>query len=86
MEDRYDCLEEGRGEGGGRGFMDISSNDQGVDEMNRLSVLEPTASDYNVARNYLDWLTILPWGIFSTDSFNLRRAKKVRVGSGVMCV
>ena len=35
------------------------------DEMEKLSVLEVQSSEYAVCRNYLDWLTIFPWGIVS---------------------
>lgn len=31
-------------------------------ELNRLEFLEPQSSEFQVARNYLDWLTVLPWG------------------------
>lgn len=33
--------------------------------------------EYNVARNYLDWLTMLPWGKFSHDNFDLIRARQI---------
>lgn len=52
------------------------------DEMEKLSVLEVQSAEYSVCRNYLDWLTIVPWGIFSggigTDKgHNLKFAHKV---------
>ena len=47
------------------------------DEMEKLRLLEPASAEYNVTRNYLDWLTILPWGKQSRDSYDLRRARKV---------
>ena len=31
----------------------------------------------SVSRNYLDWLTSLPWGIFSEENFDLKRAKEI---------
>ena len=34
------------------------------DEMEKLSVLEVQSAEYAVCRNYLDWLTIIPWGIY----------------------
>jgi len=30
-----------------------------------------------VTRTYLDWLTILPWGIYSKDFFNIQRAARI---------
>lgn len=46
-------------------------------EMEKLQSLEPTSSEYGVCRNYLDWLTILPWGIFTEELHDLKRAKEV---------
>lgn len=35
------------------------------EERDKLSVLEVQSAEYAVCRNYLDWLTIVPWGMFS---------------------
>ena len=47
------------------------------EEMGKLEILEPLAPEYTVTRNYLDWLTILPWGQQSQDNYDLKRAKEV---------
>lgn len=47
------------------------------DEMEKLGSLEPSSSEYSVTRNYLDWLTELPWGVYSEDSLDIARAEKV---------
>ncbi len=47
------------------------------DELEKLQLIEPSSPEYNVSRNYLDWLTILPWAKFSKDSYKLDRARKV---------
>jgi len=47
------------------------------DEMEKLSVLEPQSAEYAVSRGYLDWLTIIPWGIFSKEHDNLREAEEI---------
>ncbi len=47
------------------------------DEMEKLQLIEPASPEYNVSRNYLDWLTILPWGVFSKDSYNIARARRI---------
>ncbi len=47
------------------------------DEMQKLQILEPASPEYSVTHNYLDWLTILPWGKQSKDSFDLDRARKI---------
>lgn len=47
------------------------------EEMDKLSGLEPQSAEYAVCRGYLDWLTIVPWGIVSVESHDLPTAKKV---------
>lgn len=38
------------------------------DELSKLSTLEPSGSEFNVTRTYLEWLTQLPWGAQSSLS------------------
>src|SRR5690606_30422122 len=45
------------------------------DEMAKLKMLEPSGAEYAQTRNYLDWLTILPWGIQSTHEVDLESAR-----------
>ncbi len=47
------------------------------EEMQKLSVLESGSPEYAVTRNYLDWLTQLPWGKLSRDKLDLPRARKI---------
>ncbi len=47
------------------------------DEMSKLQLLEPHSPEYTVTRNYLDWLTALPWGKFSQDSYDVEKARKI---------
>jgi len=47
------------------------------DEMDKLQLLEPHSPEYTVSRNYLDWLTVLPWGKFSQDSYDVEKAREV---------
>lgn len=46
------------------------------EEMDKLKMLEPGSAEYNVSRNYLDWLTLLPWGKYSEDKLDLKHARK----------
>ncbi len=46
------------------------------EEMRKLSMLDASSSEYGVSRNYLDWLTSLPWGKFSKDRLNLNSASR----------
>ncbi|KIJ52552.1 hypothetical protein M422DRAFT_202688 [Sphaerobolus stellatus SS14] len=47
------------------------------EELNKLQHLEPAASEANVTRNYLDWLTQIPWGVHSPENYSITHAKKV---------
>ncbi len=47
------------------------------EEMDKLSVLEIQSAEYAVCRNYLDWLTIVPWGITTEETHDLKKAKKI---------
>ena len=47
------------------------------EEMNKLRLLEPNSAEYGVSRNYLDWLTSLPWGIYSEDNYDIKKAKSI---------
>ncbi|MCT4319754.1 endopeptidase La [Elizabethkingia anophelis] len=46
-------------------------------ELGRLLRQNPNSPDYNVQRNYLDFFTDLPWGNYSKDIFDLKKAQKV---------
>ncbi len=47
------------------------------DELRKLSLLDTGTPEYGVTRNYLDQLTYLPWGKYSTDHLNIRDARRV---------
>lgn len=43
-------------------------------ELEKMAVLERGSPEYTVTRNYLDWLTAVPWGVFSADSLDLEKS------------
>ncbi len=47
------------------------------EEMDKLGVLEVQSAEYSVCRNYLDWLTIIPWGMYSEESDDLKKAADI---------
>eukprot|EP01114_Cavostelium_apophysatum_P004249 TRINITY_DN1443_c0_g1_i1.p1 TRINITY_DN1443_c0_g1~~TRINITY_DN1443_c0_g1_i1.p1 ORF type:complete len:735 (+),score=190.99 TRINITY_DN1443_c0_g1_i1:133-2337(+) len=49
------------------------------EEMNKLSSLDPTynATEHYNCRNYLNWLTSIPWGVYTKDNLDLNHAKKI---------
>lgn len=47
------------------------------EEMDKLSALEIQSAEYGVCRNYIDWLTIVPWGIYSKETHDLKQAEEI---------
>ncbi|XP_035508830.1 lon protease homolog, mitochondrial-like [Morone saxatilis] len=47
------------------------------EELNKLGLLDNHSSEFNVTRNYLEWLTSMPWGTNSEENLKLDRAKEV---------
>ena len=47
------------------------------EELDKLGILDSSSPEYAVTRNYLDWMTMLPWGIYSKDKFNLKEARTI---------
>lgn len=47
------------------------------EELSKLSLLDNHSSEFNVTRNYLDWLTSIPWGRQSEENLDLARAQAV---------
>ena len=47
------------------------------EELDKLRMIEPSSPEFNVTRSYLDWLTVLPWGIHSDDSCDIAQAEAI---------
>lgn len=60
---------------------DLKLNDEArrtiEDELDKFQLLEPHSPEYTVSRNYLDWLTALPWGKYSQDSYDVEKARQI---------
>jgi ATP-dependent Lon protease len=46
-------------------------------ELDRLKKMPPQASEYHVARTYLDWIISLPWHKSTTDRLDIARAEAI---------
>jgi ATP-dependent Lon protease len=46
-------------------------------ELDRLSRMHPSSSEYTVASTYLDWMTALPWNESTKDNLDIKKARKV---------
>jgi len=47
------------------------------EEFDKLSVLDTQSAEYAISRGYLDWLTNMPWGVFSNENDDLDHASAV---------
>ena len=47
------------------------------EEIEKLQSLEPQSPEYALSRNYVDWLTSLPWGIQTKEIPSLEEAKTI---------
>lgn len=46
-------------------------------ELDKLLRLNPASAEYPVTMNYVELLVELPWGEYTKDDFNLKRAKRI---------
>lgn len=47
------------------------------EELSKLSLLDNHSSEFSVTRNYLDWLTSLPWGKNTEENLEIKPAKEI---------
>ncbi|MEM7195575.1 MAG: endopeptidase La [Pseudomonadota bacterium] len=50
------------------------------EELEKMAILERGSPEYTVTRNYLDWLTSIPWGTHSDDVLDLDHARRTLDG------
>lgn len=46
------------------------------EELTKLEMLDSASAEYGVTRNYVDWVTSIPWGVYSDDKLDLAFARK----------
>ena len=47
------------------------------EEMQRFLQMEKHASDFQVTRTYLEYLTKMPYGVSTQENFDLNRAREI---------
>lgn len=47
------------------------------EELAKLSHLETASAEFNVTRNYLDWITQIPWGVHTEENFDINKAADI---------
>lgn len=53
----------------------IEAQERIDEEVEKLRTLEPSSPELTVTRNYLDWLTVLPWGVTTEADISLASAR-----------
>ncbi|MGA1861666.1 endopeptidase La [Deferribacter thermophilus] len=46
-------------------------------ELRKLKIMPPMSAETTVVRNYLDWIVNLPWGIFTEDKIDIKKAEEI---------
>ena len=47
------------------------------EEMEKFLMTDKNSSEFHVIRNYLDWLTVLPYGVSTQETMDLKNAKEI---------
>ncbi|MCI0472924.1 MAG: endopeptidase La [Ignavibacteria bacterium] len=47
------------------------------EEFEKLKKTPPMSPDFSVSRNYLEWMTSVPWNVFTDDNYDLDNAQKI---------
>ena len=47
------------------------------EELTKLQSAEPDGQEFNVLKSYLDWLTVLPWGLQTADQYDIAAAERI---------
>ncbi len=46
-------------------------------QLRKLERMHPDSAEASTVRNYLDWLTTMPWGVRTRDNLNIDKASKI---------
>jgi len=47
------------------------------EEMDKLMMTEKAAGEFHIIRTYLDWLTSLPYGVFTEETLDIKKATEI---------
>ncbi len=47
------------------------------EELKKLQILETGSPEYAVTRNYLEWISQVPWGVTKKDKIDLKKARRI---------
>jgi ATP-dependent Lon protease len=52
-------------------------HEEAIRELNRLAAIPTASPEYSVIRNYIEWLTELPWNASTHDVLNINSARRI---------
>ena len=47
------------------------------EELGKLQAMEGESQDFNLVKNYLDWLTVVPWGVYTSEQYSITHAERI---------
>jgi ATP-dependent Lon protease len=47
------------------------------EEINKLKVLEQGSPEYAITRNHIEWMTNIPWGVYTPETLDIKHTRKV---------
>jgi len=56
-----------------------ATDQESLEELKRLERMPEAAGEYGMIRSYLDWLTDLPWSMFSPERIDVAEAKRAAI-------
>ncbi len=60
-----------------RAELPIEADKAGRKQLQRMRAMSPHGAEYQVCRNYVEWLADLPWGKVTADRLDVNEAKRV---------
>ncbi len=57
--------------------MNDEAREKANKELDRLSRMAPGTPEIGVSRTYVEWILDLPWGKYTTDNLDLKRARRI---------
>ncbi|MDR1243388.1 MAG: endopeptidase La [Deltaproteobacteria bacterium] len=54
-----------------------AARERGLSEIKKLRYMSPSAAEYTVVRNYIDWILELPWNIHKETGIDIHNAKEI---------
>jgi len=58
-------------------LMNEEIKEKALKEVKKLRMMPPMGAESTVVRNYLDWLTSVPWGVYTEDKNDISKAEEI---------